>query len=219
MRYPVNEIFETIQGEATHTGTPSIFIRLQGCPVGCAWCDTKHTWHMTGEVEYQSDMVLAKDTDTDTHTWMLAHNILTYIKRYKSKHVVITGGEPAMYNLVSLTGKLIYDGYTVQIETSGTYDIKAHKKTWITVSPKYNMAGGLKVLDASIQRADEIKMPVGKQADLNLIEEMIRPITKTTVWLQPLSQSQKATDLCIKACQGGTGYKLSVQTHKYINVR
>ncbi|MGY8878270.1 MAG: 7-carboxy-7-deazaguanine synthase QueE, partial [Pseudoalteromonas sp.] len=42
--YKINEVFETIQGEASFTGTPSIFLRLQGCPVGCSWCDTKQTW-------------------------------------------------------------------------------------------------------------------------------------------------------------------------------
>ncbi len=49
----VNEIFETIQGEATYTGTPAVFVRLQGCPVGCPWCDTKHTWDVELDKEIQ----------------------------------------------------------------------------------------------------------------------------------------------------------------------
>lgn len=219
MKYPINEIFHTIQGEAKYTGTPSIFIRMQGCPVGCGWCDTKHTWEMTGEVEYQKEMILAKDADTDTHAWLDTSDVTAYIKRYRSKHVVITGGEPAMHDLTELTSVLINDGYTVQIETSGTYEILVHPSVWVTVSPKFNMPGGRVVKESSLRRANEIKMPVGKKSDLDLIEQNVKPITNQTIWLQPLSQSDKATQLCISACQNNGCYKLSLQTHKYMNVR
>ena len=49
MQYPINEMFQTLQGEGYFTGVPAIFIRLQGCPVGCAWCDTKHTYREPGD--------------------------------------------------------------------------------------------------------------------------------------------------------------------------
>ena len=61
--YPVNEIFQSIQGEATFTGTPSIFVRLQGCPVGCAWCDTKHTWEIDPKFVVNKTIMLAKEKD------------------------------------------------------------------------------------------------------------------------------------------------------------
>jgi len=51
MQYPINEMFQTLQGEGYFTGVPAIFIRLQGCPVGCAWCDTKHTWDKLADRE------------------------------------------------------------------------------------------------------------------------------------------------------------------------
>ena len=63
--YKINELFETIQGEGSFTGQPSIFLRLQGCPVGCSWCDTKHTWEINLDREVSRDVVLNKNAETD----------------------------------------------------------------------------------------------------------------------------------------------------------
>ena len=60
MQYPINEMFQTLQGEGYFTGVPAIFIRLQGCPVGCAWCDTKHTWDKLADREVSLFSILAK---------------------------------------------------------------------------------------------------------------------------------------------------------------
>ncbi len=59
-RYPVNELFETLQGEGSFTGVPAIFVRLQGCPVGCPWCDTRHTWDLRPEAETSIAVVVEK---------------------------------------------------------------------------------------------------------------------------------------------------------------
>ena len=58
--YKINEVFETIQGEASYTGTPSIFLRLQGCPVGCSWCDTKQTWDVDNVYKVSLDETVEK---------------------------------------------------------------------------------------------------------------------------------------------------------------
>ena len=60
MSYRINEIFETLQGEGTFTGVPSIFLRLQGCPVGCPWCDTQHTWETNPSDQVSIDALMAK---------------------------------------------------------------------------------------------------------------------------------------------------------------
>jgi 7-carboxy-7-deazaguanine synthase len=220
MKYPVNEVFETIQGEATWTGTPSVFIRLQGCPVGCAWCDTKHTWEVNETDRVTIPVMLAKDADTPEHSEMSVGDIIGLLEAYTARHVVITGGEPCLYDLTPLTATLLDAGYTVQIETSGTHDIQADDRAWVTVSPKLDMPGGFDVLDAALARANEIKHPVGKGADYDKMRKRILPHVApgVPVWLQPLSQNRTSTALCVNfATQHG--HKVSIQTHKFIGVR
>lgn len=217
--YPVNEIFQSIQGEATFTGTPSIFVRLQGCPVGCAWCDTKHTWEIDPKFVVNKTIMLAKEKDTDEYADMSVMALLETLKQYHATHVVITGGEPCIHDLTPLTSHLYQAGYTTQIETSGTHEIKCHPSAFITVSPKLDMAGGFKILPECLEMADEIKHPVGKQADIDKLMAEILPYTIiSNIWLQPLSQSQKATDLCIQQATEN-GWKVSIQTHKFLGVR
>ena len=218
--YPVNEVFESIQGEATYTGTPSVFIRLQGCPVGCAFCDTKHTWFMEQERVMSIKPMLLKTEDTDGYAYMHVIDILVMLKNHKAKHIVLTGGEPCLYDLEPLTDALIASGYTVQIETSGTYPIKCHPQTFITVSPKIGMAGQLPVLHGCYLLANEIKFPVGKPADIVKLKEEVLPYTggNNNIWLQPLSQNKTATALCVKEATDN-GWRVSIQTHKFIGVR
>ena len=61
----INEMFETIQGEGAHTGIPSIFVRLQGCPVGCPWCDTKHTWTLDNALVTTAQQVIDKTNESE----------------------------------------------------------------------------------------------------------------------------------------------------------
>ena len=219
---PVNEVFTTIQGEATFTGMPSLFVRLQGCPVGCSFCDTKYTWEHQEHKEKAPDEILAKNgKETDEWGNFSVEKILELAKGVP--HVVITGGEPFIHDLTDLTTAVIGTGRTVQVETSGTHTMKCHPDTFITLSPKIGMMGRLEVLPLSICLADEIKMPVGKEEDLEKLETFLKsnshrkkPIVP--IWLQPLSQSPKATKLCIETCLD-KGYRLSVQTHKYIGVQ
>ncbi len=220
MKYPVNEVFQTIQGEATWTGTPSVFIRLQGCPVGCAWCDTKHTWDVEPIDRVTIPVMLAKDVDDRTYAEMTVPEVIGLLETYTARHVVITGGEPCLYDLTPLTATLLDAGYTVQIETSGTHEVRVDDRAWVTVSPKLDMPGGFDVLDSALARADEIKHPVGKGADYDKMRERILPRVAqgVPVWLQPLSQNRTATALCVNFTTQH-GHKVSIQTHKFIGVR
>jgi len=227
-KLPINEVFETIQGEATYTGTPSVFLRLQGCPVGCGWCDTKHTWKVSNLFESDMVYVLSKQEDDQCFAWATPEEIVQLVHSYHAKHIVITGGEPCLYDLHHLTMMLMDAGWTVQVETSGTHPISVAHGTWVTVSPKVGMPGGFKVLPEAIARADEIKFPVGKYKDIDVLTEFLAEHnilgyladheTKVPVWLQPLSKSPSATNICVNAAITN-GWKVSIQSHKYMGIR
>lgn len=216
---PINEIFSSIQGEGYFTGTPAVFVRLQFCPVGCPWCDTKHTWELATDQEISWDEMLAKEKDAPTWASVSVDALVSYLEKQPERLIVITGGEPCTYDLIALThrlGKI----KKVQIETSGTADIRVTQSTFVTVSPKLNMPGNRQVLAKCLLRADEIKMPVGKQADVDSLKALFseNSIRKQFVYLQPLSQSEKATELCIEQARQN-GWRLSAQLHKYLKVR
>ncbi len=217
--FAVNEVFQSIQGEARHAGTPSVFLRLQGCGVGCPWCDTKHTWSLDPGREISIREMLAKERDGPSYAAMTPADILSVVGGFKARHVVITGGEPCAYDLRRLTEDLIRAGRSVQIETSGTQPVRVAPQTWVTVSPKLAMPGGFSVLDEALSRADEIKLPIGKASDVERLSALIAGRTTTEeIWLQPISRSPKATELCIRSATE-RNWKLSVQIHQFLGVR
>lgn len=217
---PVNEVFETMQGEATFTGTPSVFIRLQGCPVGCPWCDTKHTWEIESEFKISPSLLFMKSGDSKHYSELTTADLIEVLGQYQARHIVITGGEPCMYDLREITAAICDSGRTCQIETSGTFTINVDDRCFVTLSPKLDMPGGLQVLKSSYLRANEIKYPLGKESDLEKIKQEVLPFIPPNVpfWLQPLSQSKKATTLCVDAATKHN-WKVSIQTHKFIGVR
>lgn len=219
--YKINEVFETIQGEASYTGTPSIFLRLQGCPVGCSWCDTKQTWDVDNVYKVSLDETVEKKADSDHWAQASAANILALFQSrgYTAKHVVITGGEPCMYDLNPVCNLLHENGFSTQIETSGTFEILAPAQTWVTVSPKINMRGGFEVLTTAMQRANEIKHPVAMQKHVEELEELFvkTGVNPKLVYLQPISQKESATKLAIKTCIA-KNWRLSIQVHKYLGI-
>ncbi|WP_105201555.1 MULTISPECIES: 7-carboxy-7-deazaguanine synthase QueE [unclassified Pseudoalteromonas] len=219
--YQINEIFETIQGEASFTGTPSIFVRLQGCPVGCSWCDTKQTWDAKDSYVVSLEQTVEKKSDSEHWAKADAEDILALFQSrgYRAKHVVITGGEPCLFDLNPLCELLHQHGYSTQVETSGTFEIKVPAQTWVTVSPKINMRGGYEVLASAMKRANEIKHPVAMQKHVDELEELFKAtgVHPRLVYLQPISQKAKATKLAIDTCIK-KNWRLSVQVHKYLGI-
>jgi len=219
---PVNEIFQTVQGEGSWTGTPAVFVRLQGCGVGCPWCDTKHTWVVDAQHAVAMSAMLDKPKDSPAWTDCTEDEIVAKVTAFEARHVVITGGEPCEHDLRALTKGLLAAERTVQIETSGTAEILADGGCWITVSPKVDMPGGKALLQAAVRRANEIKMPVGKRADIETLRTKVLTLChnhpKPMIYLQPLSQSAKATELCVFEATRN-GWRVSVQVHKYLGVR
>jgi len=221
IQYKINELFETIQGEGSFTGQPSIFIRLQGCPVGCSWCDTKHTWEIELSDEVNQAVMLAKSQETPQWANFSVEQILALVvkRNYKAKHIVITGGEPCMEDLTPLCNAFEQLGYSTQVETSGTFDIKVSKKCWVTVSPKVNMRGGYPILNSAMVRADEVKHPVATEQHIEDLKALLaeHKIMTTPVYLQPISQKTRATELAIASCIENN-WRLSVQVHKYLGI-
>lgn len=200
--YAVNETFLSFQGEGSWTGMPAAFIRLQGCAVGCPWCDTKESWDEAGGI---------RESVADLVGWAE--------QRY---HVVITGGEPCAVDLNPLIRGLYHNAARrVQIETSGTYEIDVPDGVWVTVSPKLDMPGGREVLSQALGRADEIKFTVGKPRDVENLLSRVMPfvIRDIPVYLQPLSLSKRATQVCLDAAAAQPGWRISLQTHKYAGYR
>lgn len=215
-------MFETIQGEGVFTGVPSVFVRLQECPVGCAWCDTKQTWDATPQDEVALDEILRKTQDSPTWCSVTAEDIVNEYKNqgYSAKHIVITGGEPCIYDLRPLTEAFEAIGCRCQIETSGTSEVVTTEDTWVTVSPKVAMKGKLPVLDSALLRANEIKHPVATQKDIDQLDDLLERAQvpeQTTIALQPISQKPRATQLCIDVCVK-RNWRLSIQTHKYLSI-
>jgi len=156
MTYQVNEIFTSIQGEGRLAGKPATFIRLQGCTVGCEWCDTKYTWEKGG-------------------TKMTTGTILGMIK---TSHVVVTGGEPTMYNLDELFYRLHTVGKYIQLETSGQRWFKGDLlPDWITWSPKERL--NWRAPKQYYGLSDEVKWVVDENLTLQTVMQLYRRLNNT----------------------------------------
>jgi len=221
IQYKINEIFESLQGEGSFTGQPSIFIRLQGCPVGCSWCDTKHTWDIALSDEVTKEVMLAKSQETPQWAGLSVEQVLALVveRGYNAKHVVITGGEPCMVDLTALCHAFEKLSYSTQVETSGTFEILVSNKCWVTVSPKINMRGGYPILNSAMKRANEIKHPIATEQHVDDLKTLLAEhhIANTPVYLQPISQKPRATELAIETCIANN-WRLSVQVHKYLGI-
>ena len=220
--YNVSDTYPTVQGEGCQTGVPMVLLRLQGCGVGCPWCDTKWTWPKKKADEVQT----LPEALGETSKWVAMSNsqIAAHIVRTfpTFRWVLVTGGEPADQDLRGLVNALHDAGLLVALETSGTADGHlASDFDWVCVSPKIDMPGGKKVLPAAVEVANEIKHVVGKPADidqlLTLLEQCdLRPDVQ--ICLQPVSESARATQLCLAEVQK-RNWRLSIQVHKVINQR
>jgi 7-carboxy-7-deazaguanine synthase len=191
------EMFYTIQGEGLHSGTPAFFIRLAGCDVGCVWCDVKESWKV------EANQYLAVET------------IVDQAKLHPARTVVITGGEPLMYDLSKLI-KLLHTGrFKVHIETSGAYKLSGNPD-WVCVSPKKFKSPLKEVLE----KADELKVVVFNTSDFKWAESNAALVnSKCELFLQP--EFDKSTELLpaiVDYVKQHPLWRISLQTHKFIGI-
>ncbi|MGV8993034.1 MAG: 7-carboxy-7-deazaguanine synthase QueE [Flavobacterium sp.] len=193
---PLMEEFYTIQGEGFHTGTAAYFIRVGGCDVGCHWCDVKESWN----ADLHPPTLIDKMVDTATA---------------QANTVVITGGEPLMWDMDPLTIKLKEKGMKVHIETSGAYQLSG-VWDWICLSPKKNKLP----TESVYEKADELKVIIFNKHDFIFAEEQAALTNPNAIlFLQPeWSKRDEMTPLIVDYVMNNPKWRISLQTHKFLNI-
>ncbi len=196
-KLPVMEYFYSIQGEGYYSGRPAFFIRLAGCDVGCVWCDVKESWE-AGE-----------------HKSLSVDFLVDEVQKTKADFVVITGGEPAMYDLSELTEALKKINCYIAIETSGVYPLRGDID-WVCFSPKKFK----KPLLENYAKADEIKCIVFNKSDFEWAEQHLDKLPNDTKhYLQvEWSKREQLLPLLIDYVKEHPHWSISTQVHKYIDV-
>ncbi|MEA3317798.1 MAG: 7-carboxy-7-deazaguanine synthase QueE, partial [Bacteroidota bacterium] len=196
-KLPLVEEFYSIQGEGYHTGKAAYFIRIGGCDIGCSWCDSKITWN------------------PDFHPLVPIEEIVKNALATKARAVVVTGGEPSLYNLTPLTTKLKENDIEIFLETAGSNHLTG-EWDWICLSPKsisppikeiYNAADELKVIifnDADFEWAEEAAKHVGKRCKLYLQSE----------W----SMYKKNIGKIVDYVKENPKWDISLQAHKFMHI-
>lgn len=210
MIYSIKEIFYTLQGEGAHAGRPAVFCRFSGCNLwsgreidrasaACRFCDTDFVG-TDGERG-------GKFADSEA----LAHTIASlWPQDYPAhKYVVFTGGEPLLQLDAALIASMHTHGFTIAIETNGTINVPPGVD-WICVSPK---AGSVLL----VERGDEIKVVI-PQAGQNLAD--YAALDFAYFFVQPMDgpDLEANTRLAIETCKQQPQWRLSLQTHKLLQI-
>lgn len=193
---PLMEEFYTIQGEGFHTGKAAYFIRIGGCDVGCHWCDVKESWN------------------ADLHPPTTSDSIISNVIKY-AKTVVVTGGEPLMWSLDYLTTALQKQKIKTHIETSGAYPLSG-VWDWICLSPKKTKLP----LNKIYSKSNELKIIIQNKHDFKFAEEQASKVSDSCeLFLQPeWSVIEKMIPFIVDYVLKNPKWKISLQTHKYLNI-
>ncbi len=191
----VNEIFCSLQGEGYHSGTPAVFVRLSGCNLCCPFCDTRH----------------------EHGTEMSEEEVVEAVSRHAARHVVVTGGEPALQLTTSLVELLHHEGRKVAVETNGTLPLPSNVD-WVTLSPKSLWLGP--DADPVLEEADELKVLFDGEHDPSVYDHF----KATHRFLQPMDtgdDDRNATTRrqAVDYCLGHPQWRLSLQIHKILDIK
>lgn len=194
---PIMEDFYTVQGEGYNSGKAAYFVRIGGCDVGCHWCDVKESW------------------DASIHPLVNAESIIEKIKATPAKDVVITGGEPTLYNLDHLCSLLHKNHFQTYIETSGAHPFSG-RWNWICLSPKKTMPPKEEVYTL----AHELKVIVHNKNDFQWAEEHASKVRgECKLYLQPeWSKREEMIPLIVDYVMNNPKWNISLQTHKIMHI-
>ncbi len=195
---PLMEEFYSVQGEGYNNGVPAYFLRLAGCDVGCKWCDVKESW------------------EADAHPVVHVNTMTERVLQSGATNVVITGGEPTLHNLDPLTRELKRHGLSTWIETAGTNELTGFWD-WVCFSPKK-----FKVPHESIYaKVDELKVVINHRSDFRWAEQHAARVSEECqLFLQPeWSRRDQLMPSIFDFVLTHPRWRISLQTHKYLNVR
>ncbi len=197
MKLPLVEEFFTLQGEGYHTGKAAYFIRLGGCDVGCDWCDSRFSW------------------DPNLHPLVDTNLLIGHVIKSGTDSVVVTGGEPLMWNLDYLCAGLKDKKICTFIETSGAYKLSGNWD-WICLSPKRNMPPEVDIC----RIADELKVIIRETSDFAWAEKYKRMVNdKCRLYLQPeWSRFNSIIHEIVEYIKKNPEWRISLQAHKYMHI-
>lgn len=194
---PVVEEFFSLQGEGYHTGKAAYFIRLGGCDIGCSWCDSRFSWN------------------PDIHPLIGTQTIIGHVIDSGADSVVVTGGEPLMWNLDSLCSGLKNKNIRTFVETSGAYPLSG-EWDWICLSPKRNMPP----LSEICKLAGELKVIIQDKNDFEWAEKYHRLVSSgCRLYLQPeWSRFDAVISEIVEYIKKNPEWRISLQIHKYMHI-
>lgn len=204
IKYPIAETFYSLQGEGTWTGAPAFFIRLAGCNLKCEFCDTDY-----------------KEKDQ-----MTPDDLIALALKHPARRVVITGGEPTLYDLTPLVIALRAKEFKVHLETNGIKSLPTYFD-WVAVSPK---TGRSELSTTTLRGASEVKFLCGIKNWKEIIID-VNTINDLTYkqWIMPLAKAWPHKDInslldhnveqAIEYCLEHPNFSLCMQMHKCIGVR
>jgi len=196
-KIPILEEFYSIQGEGFNTGKAAYFVRVGGCDLACHWCDSKESWK------------------PEIHQFVKIYEIITRVKQTKANAIVVTGGEPLIYDFNKFCEIAINSGFELMIETCGAYTFSGIWD-WICLSPKQQKPP----LEEYYNKANELKVIIYEERDLEWAEKCARKVSNNCeLFLQPeWSRFEITKDIIVDYAKNNPKWKVSIQTHKFLKI-
>lgn len=196
-RIPVLEEFYSVQGEGFNTGKAAYFVRIGGCDLACRWCDSKESW------------------TPEKHQFVKIQEIIDRVKQTSADTIVVTGGEPLIYNFDRFCQLANNESLTLMIETCGAHEYSGEWE-WLCLSPKQQKPP----LPVYFEKLNELKVIIYQESDFDWAEECANKVGPSCVmFLQPeWSRFEKTSKMVVNYVKDNPKWNVSVQTHKFLKI-